>query len=256
MSILFLTNVIVADANQETSYEEMYEYLVEHQLPMIILSQLSYEEILNIYDNIKENGIIPEIFSSSANIDSNETNNQPYGLINQDNFEVDIILLPFYTGNKLNNVLVGITWQWNNAHPFSKLEDVVRVSWDSDCFSFDSDNFLKTDFRYTYAGECIEYNESTLPAEATLGDLAFYSDVYSGLGADRGGTCLFYLFPSTPMYKGETNTTSITMTYYHNTAVIPFIADIGILFADDKISITFSDNFVDTLSCSTIFKYG
>lgn len=256
IAVLFLTGNILVNASQEITYEYMLEYLVEHQLPEVLVKQLSYDDVVEAYNNIAIEGIQPEVFCASANIDANTSSNQVYGMIDQDDFDVSIVLLPFYTGNSLDNLLVGIAWQWENASPFSRLEDVVKVTWDPDCFSFDSDSFLKSDFRYTYSGECIEYNETTLPAETTLGALAFYSNVYSGFGADRGGVCFFDLYPSKPIYKGDAYSTSIAMTYYHDASFVPLLSGLTISCFDNFLDVSYTGNSVDTLSCSTVFMYG
>ena len=132
----------------------------------------------------------------------------------------------------------------------------MKISWNEDVFAFDSTDYSKTDFRYNHFGTYIEHDEETLPAISTNGELALYSNVYAGFGRDRGGSCLFYLYPAEPMYLGETHKTDLHMTYYHNTSLIPLVNSMSLSVFDGKVDVGFNDNFTDTLSRSAVFEYG
>ena len=155
IAVLFLTGNILVNASQEVSYEDMCEYLIEHQLPEQVIFHLSHEDIAEMYCNMTENNTVLEVYTTSADIDSIETVNQLYGQINTENFTLTLVPVPFYSETRITQIMVCVVWQWKGANPAARQEDIVKISWNEDVFAFDSTDYSKTDFRYNHFGTYI-----------------------------------------------------------------------------------------------------
>lgn len=197
-----------------------------------------------------------EITKEYANIDTQQNFINNYGQINQDNFQ--LVIANFFNygdRNQLDTFAVLIMWQWDGGNPAGRRDDLLHLYWNPSCFTFTTENFTSMDYYTKYSGEFVEYNESNFPAKATTQDLAFYTNVYSGFGLDRGGWCVFELKPAQPMYKGDSYSTPISATYYHNKSMVPYINSFTITNSGMGLGIDFNNALTDTLAVSTAFKY-
>lgn len=243
-------------SNDEISIEQMREYLFSKGLFINYIDSLSNLEIENLYNNLVSGKSEITKCTSSYTVDPNQGSSSTYGTINQDNFNIFILAITDYgTKDKINKLAVAVYWQWNGADPAGRRDDLVHIYWEPSCLTFTTEDFTAYDFYTKHNGEYVEYNESKAPAKSTTRDMAVYTNVYSGFGVNRGGWCVFSMYPAKPMYKGDNYSTPIAVTYYHNKSLVPYINNFTITVSSIGLSINFNDLLTDTLSASLAYKY-
>ncbi len=248
--------VLPAHADNDKTIVQMRESLISQGLFPNFVNSISDSQIEELYDALESEKAEIKIIKKYASIDAKQSFVNNYGLINQDNFELGIAEFFNYDNkNRLIKLIVAIIWQWDGGNPAGRRDDLLHVYWEPSCFTFTTENFTSVDFYTKYSGEYVEYNESNLPAQSTTRDMAFYTNVYSGFGLDRGGWCVFTMDPALPMYKGNDFSTPISVTYYHNKSLVPYINNFTITKSESGLGINFQPTLTDSLASSISFKY-
>lgn len=245
LNLLLIMPHIYAVSN-ELTVEEMVNSLKKTGMTELTLDKLSDKDIENLYNAMVSGDVEIIVEKKSAYMDPISTGVSTFGLINENNFDIEIAPIIKYTDNRIEFVYLLLVWQWDGSHPAARWEDVIKVSWDKSKFSYSGD-FVKTDYYYTHLGTEKVMGTDTSPAEIDQGNIAFYTDLYNLLGVDRGGICTFQLKPAIKMTKGKNYTTSVTTTYYHNASLVPLVNSISIGYADGAIDISYNNNLTDTL---------
>lgn len=234
--------------------KEMEQLLLERGATQLIVNHLNENQLSTIYNNLSKNSDVRISMQEMSSFNSNNPVST-YGEINTNHFSIGIALVPFYSDNILNGIMVINAWEWIDAQPAGRREDVIHLSWNSSLFSFDSSTYAKVDTRTTHLGKQIEYNQANAPAEARAGEIAFYTNVYNGLADKEVGICVFSLIPNKTIRKGTNKATSVSGIYYHNKSLVPLVHELSIKLADGLINVSFNKLFTDTLATSTVFKY-
>lgn len=240
----------------EISVEDMKAELVSQGLFEGYVNSMMDTQVVELYNDIQAGNREIIFIEENAEIDCLRSTTETFALINEDNFSLSIALIPYYNNsNKITKIQSVVVWQWYDAEPAGRRDDLVHLCWDSDRLTLDTSDFSSGDFYTKHSGTYVEYNQSSSPAKATTSDMVVYSNVYSGFGVDRGGWCIFDFLPASPMYKGTNYTTSLVATYYHNKSMVPGINNFTYSVLDTGIRVNFNDLFTDTLSTSGILKY-
>ncbi len=254
--ILFVFAFPVNANDNNISTEQMKDFLMHNGLPSFYVFSMSDVEIEDLYNDIESGKCEIIIKKESITMDPQENMINTYGLIDEDNFDLIVGSITLYgDNNRIDEVRGIVTWQWRDGHPAGRRDDLVHISWEPSCFTFTTTDFLSVDHYTKHLGEYVVYNEATSPAEATTCDMVVYTDVFTGLGVDRGGGCIFTLIPAKPMYKGKDSSTPIVATYYHNKSLVPFVN--GFTYSDtgSGLQINFQDVLTDTSASSYAFRY-
>lgn len=243
-------------ANDDISVEQMRNSIISQGLFRGYVNTMTDIQVEELYNNLLSGDSEIIIVEKHTTMDLNEDCTNTYGLINQDNFSLSIgVVVDYDTNERIKKAAGLVSWKWNGAEPAGRREDLLHICWEPSIFTFTTEGFGAADFYTKHSGEYIEYNQSTLPAEATTRDMVVYTNVYSGFGVDRGGWCVFGLNPAKPMYKGTNYSTPLSVTYYHNKSMIPYVNNISFSALDGGIQIDFQDLLTDTLATSMSFKY-
>ncbi len=256
--LLVFSTVIfpVYAANEDISIEQMRDSIISQGLFRGYVNTMTDLQVEELYNNLLSGDSEIIIVENYTTMDLNEDYVNTYGLINQDNFGLSIgVVVDYDTNDRIKKAAGLVSWKWNGAEPAGRRDDLLHISWEPSDFTFTSEGFGAADFYTKHSGEYIEYNQSTLPAEATTRDMVVYTNVYSGFGVDRGGWCVWGLNPAKPMYKGTNYSTPLSVTYYHNKSMIPYVNDISFSVLDGVIQIGFQNLLTDTFATSMSFEY-
>lgn len=158
--------------------------------------------------------------------------------------------------NRINQVLVTITWEWLQGKPSFRLTDAITVNWKSDVLYLSENGFLSRD-KYRMYGSSGDWTYNKIyenPAQSNQGGIGYYTRLASdaNFNMQPGGETIIMLKPCEPMYKGDTNGTSINFNYTHNKNLIipiPTFSKTGI-----SVSVT-SLIFYDETSRTREIKY-
>ncbi|MBR2455236.1 MAG: hypothetical protein IKB36_04205 [Clostridia bacterium] len=255
LTVSFLVFPVYAESPQ-ISLEEMKETLISQGLFSSYVNSLSNLQIEDLYNKIQTGKSEIKIVQEYALMDNNEDSTSNYGLIDEDNFMLAVgIIVDYETDGRIDKAAGLVMWQWVDGHPGGRRDDLVHIFWVDACFTVPTTNFGSADYYYTHFGEQIVYNEKTSPAIIKTNEMLVYTDVYSGFGVDRGGWCVFEMNPAKPMYKGDDYSTPLTVTYYHNKSLVPYVNNFTYTDSASGLTIGFIDAFTDTLGKSLSFEY-
>lgn len=138
------------------------------------------------------------------------------GTISTDNMTILIEAVEIYKKNtdEIDNVLVGVSWEWAKNKPLYTGKDAVSVNWNYNVFTY-SDGFYAQDlYKDNASDDWTIYKEYSSPAEAAQGGIGHWTDLKSS-EKYVGGAMLFVLLPASQMYKGSNNSTAISVKYVH-----------------------------------------
>lgn len=152
--------------------------------------------------------------------------------------------------NKIETVLVTISWDWDAYKPIYRGKDAVSANWDNNVFTY-ANGFYGQDLYKSNAGDnWTLYKEYNTVAQITQGGLGNWTDL-KALKKYVGGAILFVLAPASPMYKGSIHTTAINVGYAHSRVPLN-----GLSINAGDVGVGISWNYsCDWLSSSHFFRY-
>lgn len=152
--------------------------------------------------------------------------------------------------NKVESVLVGVSWEWAANKPTYRGKDAITVNWNSDVFTY-ADGFYGQDLYKSNAGdEWTVFKDTDAPAEANQGGIGYWTDL-KAFKKYVGGAMLFLLVPASPINTGSTYYTGINAEYAHSPVPLT-----GLSFSVADVGVGLSWNLsCDTLSASQMLRY-
>ena len=152
--------------------------------------------------------------------------------------------------NKIETVLVSVSWEWAKNKPVYRGKDAVTVNWDNSVFTYANGFYGQDLYKSNASDDWIVFKEYDTLAQANQGGIGNWTDL-KAFQNYVGGGMLFVLTPTSSINKGTNYSTSINVQYAH--AAVPLN---GLSISIVGVGVGLNWNYsCDTLSATHLFRY-
>ncbi len=227
--LLIVTLVFALPATSfasEQSIDIAETYLIEKGFPQDVVDSISDEEIVSIYNQIKD---IPTGQAVHSRSYVNEENLGDIELrdsnLPEKNMALDIVCLPELeeynsVKSKIKRVKVFVLNDWKSGKPAIQKTDAIAVNWESSTFALTEDSFL-AQYYVNITGKETKYKTLKRFAKTSQGGCAWYFEFASGGTGTCRGHSYFELTPKKTLYyyndsSKNSNSSNVNVDYCHD----------------------------------------
>lgn len=248
--ILFVSSVTAFAATAtDRTHNENYSFLLGQGYDAAFLNSQTDEYLQKMVDVIGDKDVV-DITTEIAMMDENDVATR--GNIDPSLLKFTIITsqLSSQGSDKIETVLINVSWEWAENKPVYRGKDAIAVNWDTNVLTYSGGFFSQDAYKSNAGDQWSIFKENTAPAEAKQGSLGFWTDLKAFVSYVCGSS-LITLAPTSTIYKGSSLGTTINAEYAHATSPLS-----GLSITVGPVGVGLSwNNSCDSTSVSNYMRY-